>query len=1288
MSRTSRRLIRHRFVLLVSLLALSVLAATVWRVAAVEAGSGAVSAPISPVTAAMVEDADGDGVPDYEDNCPFTANADQINADGDLQGDVCDNCPLVPYHDSIVYASSQPSQPQSSIVIANPDGTGRKGYFLSEAGNGNDREPDFNGSRIVFTSTRRDGNDGDREIYVTNADGSGQTRLTDNSADDSNPALSPDGSRIAFVSDRDGNREIYVMNADGTNPVRLTDHPEDDVAPTFSPDGAKIAFSSKRVSNGHFFGDIHVMNADGTGVTRLTTLGESTAPSFSPDGSRIAFESEVGSSREIFVMNADGTGVTNLTNHPEDEDRDPSFSADGTKIAFTAHRPDETFSTGIYLMNADGTGVTLISNGYSESTPSFGRRQDADGDGVVCDNCPQTPNPDQANTDGDLQGDLCDNDDDNDDVPDTSDNCPLNSNANQADNEGDGQGDVCDPDDDNDFTPDESDNCPLTANGAPVAFTSRRDGNNEIYKMNADGTGVTRLTNRTSIDDEPSFSRDGSRILFTSNRFNSRSEIFVMNADGSRVTRLTNVAGGNNTASFSPDMTKITFISTRDDGKRSVYVMNADGSNQTRLTFNQGFFGIADNPTFNHDGTRIAFDSVRGNSTFNANHDIFTINPDGTGEVRLTTATGKDSDPAYSRDGRRIVFVSERDGNREIYVMNADGTNQTRLTDHPAIDYQPTFTPDGNFIVFTSDRGGDDELYLINLDGTGVTRLTNTLNENTFPSLAPQLDTDADSVGDLCDNCPTTPNPDQTDTDADAVADACDNCPMTPNPDQSDNDADGAGDACDTDDDNDLVPDSSDNCPLVANANQANNDGDAQGDACDLDDDNDGVIDEGDNCPLVANPDQRDTDGDGIGDACDNFSDADGDGVPDASDNCPFIANQNQLDTNGDGIGDVCQPPPAGQIIISEVRLSGPAAAPPDPLTQSNNEFVELYNNTNSDITVQTFDASPGWALVGSDGAVRAVIPAGDVIPPRGHYLVVNSNGYSLGLNPSTIGDLDYEDDIPDGGGVALFSSADPVNITKPVYRLDAFGFTDAPILYREGAGRAAPAANNVEMSFVRDLRTGLPKDTDDNVSDFIFVSTTGGSFGGVQSVLGAPGPENLDSPIQRNAQIRASLLDPTQSPAAPANRYRYRCTDADRPANCDPNTSPLGFLSIRRTYTNNTGQPITRLRFRIVDISTAPEGTGPGGNNIADLRALSRSGSFTVTPLTGPAITVQGLTSEQSPSQPNGGGFNSSLSAPTITLGTPLSATAPDNQIRVEFLLGIVQGGNFRFFVSVKAAP
>jgi Tol biopolymer transport system component len=129
------------------------------------------------------------------------------------------------------------------------------------------------GTRIAFTTER----DGNREVYMMNADGSGQQRLTNTGGRvsspafdsvDENPSWSPDGTRIAFDSTRDGNWELYVMNADGSGQTRLTDHPALDARPVWSPDGRLIAFESERVGRG--LRRVYVMAADGSNVRRLT----------------------------------------------------------------------------------------------------------------------------------------------------------------------------------------------------------------------------------------------------------------------------------------------------------------------------------------------------------------------------------------------------------------------------------------------------------------------------------------------------------------------------------------------------------------------------------------------------------------------------------------------------------------------------------------------------------------------------------------------------------------------------------------------------------------------------------------------------------------------------------------------------------------------------------------------------------------------------------------------------------------------------------------------------------
>jgi len=262
----------------------------------------------------------------------------------------------------------------------------------------------------------------------------------------------------------------------------------------------------------------------------------------------------------------------------------------------------------------------------------------------------------------------------------------------------------------------------LLPSGAETAFPGANGrivfesgGDDDIWSVNPDGSGLLQLTGGISYDESPQFSPDGSRVLFTRDLGGALDyEIMVINADGTGLMNLTNSAGGDETGGWSPDGSLIAFTSNR-DGNREIYVMNAQGGNQTRLTNSAQ---NEDDPRWSPDGSKIAFARAP---------DIWVMNADGTNEVNLTAASPKANFyPDWSPDGTKIAFTSNRSG-VDVWIMNADGSGEMQITTFAGSDGEPAWSPEGDRIVFyrqLSASPSETQLFTMKPDGSDEQQLT------------------------------------------------------------------------------------------------------------------------------------------------------------------------------------------------------------------------------------------------------------------------------------------------------------------------------------------------------------------------------------------------------------------------------------------------------------------------------------------------------------------------------------------------------------------------------------
>ena len=266
-----------------------------------------------------------------------------------------------------------------------------------------------------------------------------------------------------------------------------------------------------------------------------------------------------------------------------------------------------------------------------------------------------------------------------------------------------------------------------------LAFTASKNNNSDIYILDVNAAlqgggsaAAQRLTTDPATDFDPTWSPDGRRIAFRSQR-DGNDEIYVMNSDGSCQVNLTNDTADDWSPAWSPDGKRIAFAHFFEGKQYSdIAVMNADGSGLQRLTTAHGEY-----PAWSPDGTHIAFASAR-----DGNYEIYVMNADGSQQTRLTNNPAYDMSPAWSPDGKQIAFDTQRDTfppqevgigpEFEIHIINADGSGDTRLTNNTDEDRFPTWAPNSK-IVFA--RNGN--LFLMSTDGSDQTLL---LNSATFPA--------------------------------------------------------------------------------------------------------------------------------------------------------------------------------------------------------------------------------------------------------------------------------------------------------------------------------------------------------------------------------------------------------------------------------------------------------------------------------------------------------------------------------------------------------------------------
>jgi len=277
---------------------------------------------------------------------------------------------------------------------------------------------------------------------------------------------------------------------------------------------------------------------------------------------------------------------------------------------------------------------------------------------------------------------------------------------------------------------------------AHIIYSSYRWWNYDIFISDIYGSHSTHLTKNKWLDFNPTVSSDGSKVAFISERENNR-DIYIMDLlwldgytqwEGKNLINLTKTSGNEWYPQFSPNNKELLYSYYEpNDDNYDIYIINSNGDNKRNLTARPGYEIL---PQFSPDGSFIIFQSwessVKEISFLNLLEGIvinLTRNPKGNDVI------GEGN--AFSPDGEKIIFSSDRDGNKNIYIMSSNGSNQKQLTKHLSDDYDPVFSPDGHSIVFTSERDGNREIYIMNNKGEDLKNISNHTSDDWNPKFYP-----------------------------------------------------------------------------------------------------------------------------------------------------------------------------------------------------------------------------------------------------------------------------------------------------------------------------------------------------------------------------------------------------------------------------------------------------------------------------------------------------------------------------------------------------------------------